>query len=86
MYGRTLKKYYNTYLMKLRTVSGNEAVSLTQVPGLGSGTLLLITGNQAELDEACSLNLPSKAFWISPIVNVQIAEPIRPVDAVVNTP
>ena len=72
--------------MKFSTVSGKEDVSLTQVPGLGSGTLLLITGSHAELDVACSLNFPSKAFCISPMVKVQMAEPIRPVEAVVKTP
>lgn len=44
--------------MKLSTVSGRLAVSLTQVPGLGSGTFEFNTGNQAELDVACSLNFP----------------------------
>lgn len=67
-------------------MSGNEDVSLTQVPGRGSGTLLVITGSQAELDDACSLNFPSNAFWMSPMVNVQIADPMSPVEAVVNTP
>lgn len=72
--------------MKFSTVSGSEDVSLTQVPGLGSGTLLLMTGSQAEDEVACSLNFPSKAFWMSLIVKVQIAEPISPVEAVVKTP
>lgn len=75
-----------TYLIKLSTVSGREDVSFTQVPGLGSGTLLVMTGSQAELEVACSLNLPSKAFWMSPMVKVQMADPISPVEAVVNTP
>lgn len=75
-----------THLIKLSTVSGKDEVSLTQVPGLGSGTLLLMTGNQAELEDACSLNFPSKAFWMSPIVKVHMAEPMRPVEAVVKTP
>lgn len=78
--------YSNSYRIKLSTVSGKDEVSLTQVPGRGSGTLLLMTGSQAELDVACSLNFPSKAFWMSPIVKVQIADPMRPVEAVVNTP
>lgn len=33
-------------------------MSSTQVPGRGSGTLDLRTGNQAELEVACSLNFP----------------------------
>lgn len=76
----------NIYLMKLSTESGRDSVSLTQVPGLGSGTLLLITGNQADEEVACSLNFPSKAFWISLIVKVHIADPISPVEAVVKAP
>lgn len=39
--------------MKLRTLSGRASVLLTQVPGLGSGTRALNTGNHAELDVAC---------------------------------
>lgn len=72
--------------MKFSTVSGRDAVSFTHVPGRGSGTLLLMTGSQAELEVACSLNFPSKAFCMSPIVKVQIADPISPVEAVVKTP
>ena len=45
--------------MKLSTVSGKLAVSLTQVPGRGSGTFEFSTGNHAELDVACSLNFPA---------------------------
>lgn len=81
-----IEKIVVFYLMKFSTVSGSEDVSLTHVPGLGSGTLLLITGNQAEDEVACSLNFPSKAFWISPMVKVQMAEPMSPVEAVVKTP
>jgi hypothetical protein len=44
--------------MKFKTVSGKLAVSSTQVPGRGSGTFEFNTGSQAELDDACSLNLP----------------------------
>jgi len=72
--------------MKFRTVSGRVSVSLTQVPGLGSGTLLLMTGSQADEEVACSLNFPSKAFWMSCMVKEQIAEPIKPVEAVVKAP
>jgi hypothetical protein len=72
--------------MKLRTVSGRVSVSLTQVPGRGSGTRLDRTGSQADDDEACSLNLPLKADWMSVRVNEQIAEPIRPLVEVVNVP
>jgi hypothetical protein len=42
-------------------VPGRVCVSLTHCPGRGSGTLDDNTGSQAELDEACSLNLPKKA-------------------------
>jgi hypothetical protein len=44
--------------MKLSTMSGRLDVSLEQVPGRGSGTFEFRTGNQAELDDDCSLNLP----------------------------
>ena len=40
--------------MKLSTLSGNASVLLTQVPGRGSGTFALKTGNHAELDVACA--------------------------------
>lgn len=46
--------------MKLSTVSGRFEVSLTQVPGRGSGTREFSTGSHAEFDEDCSLNLPVK--------------------------
>lgn len=46
--------------MKLRTVSGRFEVSLTHVPGRGSGTREFNTGNHAEFDDDCSLNLPAK--------------------------
>lgn len=46
--------------MKLRTVSGRFEVSLTHVPGRGSGTREFNTGSHAEFDEDCSLNLPAK--------------------------
>lgn len=82
-YNNSLKQ---SYLIKFKTVSGRDDVSLTQVPGLGSGTRLLMTGSHAELEVACSLNFPSNAFWISLMVNVHIADPIKPVDAVVKTP
>jgi len=36
--------------MKFRTVSGRFDVSLTHVPGRGSGTREFSTGNQAEFD------------------------------------
>lgn len=72
--------------MKLRTVSGKVSVSLTQVPGLGSGTLLVKTGNHAEEDDACSLNLPLKAAWMSDMENEQMAEPISPLVEVVKVP
>lgn len=42
--------------MKFRTESGRLAVSLTHVPGRGSGTFEFNTGSQAEFDVACSLN------------------------------
>lgn len=38
--------------MKLRTESGRLAVSLTHVPGRGSGTFEFKTGSQAEFDVA----------------------------------
>lgn len=44
--------------MKLSTKSGRAVVSSTHVPGRGSGTLEFKTGSQAELEVACSLNLP----------------------------
>ena len=44
--------------MKFKTVSGKLDVSLTQVPGRGSGTREFKTGNHAELELDCSLNLP----------------------------
>lgn len=44
--------------MKFNTVSGKLDVSSTHVPGRGSGTFDLSTGNQAELEVACSLNFP----------------------------
>lgn len=74
--------------MKLRTESGRVSVSLTQVPGLGSGTLLERTGSQAEEEEACSLNLLGwlKAAWISSNVKEQMAEPIKPLVEVVKVP
>lgn len=37
-------------------------MSSTQVPGRGSGTLDFRTGNQAELEVACSLNFPISNF------------------------
>jgi len=40
---------------------GKFWLSLTHSPGLGSGTLEVRTGSQAEEDVACSLNLPLKA-------------------------
>lgn len=46
--------------MKLRTTSGRLDVSLTHVPGRGSGTFELSTESQAEVDDACSLNFPIK--------------------------
>jgi hypothetical protein len=46
--------------MKLSTESGRLAVSLTHVPGRGSGTFEFKTGSHAELDVACSLNFPEK--------------------------
>lgn len=46
--------------MKLRTVSGRFEVSLTHVPGRGSGTREFNTGSHAEFDDDCSLNLPAK--------------------------
>lgn len=46
--------------MKFRTVSGRFEVSLTHVPGRGSGTREFSTGSQAELEEDCSLNLPAR--------------------------
>lgn len=44
--------------MKFKTESGRPEVSLTHVPGLGSGTFEFNTGSQAEFEVACSLNLP----------------------------
>lgn len=44
--------------MKFNTVSGRLDVSSTHVPGRGSGIFDFKTGNHAELDVACSLNLP----------------------------
>lgn len=64
--------------MKFRTESGSAVVSFTQVPGLGSGTLFLRTGNQAALALACSLNFPAKASWIFFIEYEHMAEPIKP--------
>lgn len=46
--------------IKLSTLSGRVDVSLTHVPGRGSGIFELSTGNQAEFDVACSLNLPKR--------------------------
>lgn len=46
-------------LMKFNTVSGKLDVSSTHVPGRGSGIFDLRTGNHAEFDVACSLNLPT---------------------------
>lgn len=45
--------------IKLSTVSGKLDVSSTHVPGLGSGIFDFKTGNQAEVDDACSLNFPA---------------------------
>ena len=45
----------------LKLLPGRVCVSLTHCPGLGSGTLDESTGSQAELEDACSLNLPMKA-------------------------
>lgn len=50
--------------MKFNTESGSAAVSLIHVPGRGSGTLEFNTGNQAELEDACSLNLPVEK-WVN---------------------
>lgn len=72
--------------MKFNTVSGNVSVSLTQVPGRGSGTLLDKTGSQADEEEACSLNFPLNAIWMSGRVKEHIAEPIRPLVEVVKVP
>lgn len=72
--------------MKFKTVSGKVSVSFTQVPGRGSGTLLLRTGNHAELEDACSLNFPLNAAWISDSLKEQIAEPINPFVEVVKVP
>ena len=58
---------------------------MTHCPGLGSGTLDERTGNQAELDDACSLNLPKKAVWTSAVVKTQMAEPVSPFWHVVKT-
>jgi hypothetical protein len=44
------------------------------------------TGNHAELEVACSLNLPVNARSISSSVKAQMAEPMRPVVDVVKTP
>lgn len=46
--------------MKFKTESGKLAVSLTHVPGRGSGTFEFKTGSHAEFDDACSLNFPAK--------------------------
>lgn len=46
--------------MKFSTVSGKACVSFIHVPGRGSGNFDLSTGNHAEFDVACSLNLPEK--------------------------
>lgn len=71
---------------KEKNAPGNVSVSLTHSPGLGSGTLLLKTGNHAELLVACSLNRPRNASIIAEMSNEQIAEPISPFIEVVNTP
>ena len=42
--------------MKFKTVSGRSRVSLTQDPGLGSGTSPDGTGNHIDVLVACSLN------------------------------
>lgn len=71
--------------MKFKTESGSAVVSFTQVPGLGSGTLFLKTGNQAALALACSLNFPAKASWMLLMEYEHMAEPIRPsLEPVVN--
>lgn len=72
--------------MKCNTVSGKVSVSFTQVPGLGSGTLLDKTGSQADEEVACSLNFPLKTSWMSESRKEQMAEPIRPLVEVVNVP
>ena len=53
-------------LMKLSTLSGTSLVSSTHDPGLGSGTLLLATGSQAEVLLSCSLNFPLLAIAPDP--------------------
>jgi hypothetical protein len=53
-------------------------VSSTHAPGLGSGTLLLGTGSQAEALVVCSLNFPSKAWLTASSWKVHTALPIRP--------
>lgn len=46
--------------MKFKTVSGKLDVSSTHVPGRGSGIFDFRTGNHAEFEVACSLNLPAE--------------------------
>lgn len=72
--------------MKFSTESGKVSVLLTQVPGRGSGTRLDKTGNHADEDEACSLNFPAKAAWMSLKVKEHMADPIRPLVEVVKVP
>jgi len=61
-------------------------VSLTHWPGLGSGTLVVSTGSQAEVELACSLKRPANAWSTSSSRNAHMAEPISPVVDVANTP
>lgn len=58
--------------MKFRTVSGKLAVSLTQVPGRGSGTLEFSTGSHAEFDDACSLNFPGRRRFLGILSRLKI--------------
>merc|ERR1719210_11863 len=65
--------------MKFSTLSGSSLVSSEHDPGLGSGTSLLGTGNHMDVEEACSLNLPSsKALLMALNWKEQMADPFRP--------
>lgn len=72
--------------MKLRVRSGRDRESLTHWPGLGSGTLVLCTGNQFELIALCSLKLPLNVSVMSCKEKAHTAEPLMLFTGVVNVP
>jgi len=73
-------------LTKLTVMSGSVLESLTQAPGLGSGTFSGSTRSQLLFIVSCSLKAPWKTSRMLSIENAQIAEPPMEFTGVVKTP